>query len=321
MAGGGSARATSAFAAPRPGLDDDFPVEGYDSLRSSQILELLPDLTLDELDMVREREEQGKNRATVIRRVDVRIAELEAQEDREAELEEDDLAAEGEPEPFDEEGEEAEADEEQFEPVAVAPEPASRGASDEFPIPDYDDLPADEIIAMLDDLDDEELDLVAEREERGRNRVEILDYIDDMFEEVPEGAPAPAPEPEPVVTTPPPPRPAAKKAAKKAAIAKVAPAGKAVAAKAAKKAGRPAKATVAKVSAVKAPAVKGPAVKLPSAKAAAGRAPKKAAAVASPGTKSVGRKAAATVKAAKVAPRKVAATKIVGKKAAPVKKR
>ena len=67
---------------PRKGApaldDDDFPIAGYDTLRASQIIEQLPDLDLDELDMVQEREEQTKNRATVLRRVVERIEVLEA---------------------------------------------------------------------------------------------------------------------------------------------------------------------------------------------------------------------------------------------------
>jgi hypothetical protein len=173
------AAATGRFAArepePEPMPEDDgFPIPGYDSMRASQILERLPELRLEELDMVREREEQGKNRATIIRRVDLRIDELEAAEDEA--LAADDLA---EPEP------------QAAEPAPVAA--SSGGDDDDFPIEDYDQLSAGEIIAMLDDLDDDELDMVAAREERGLNRVEILEYIDDMFEEVPvDEAAAPA---------------------------------------------------------------------------------------------------------------------------------
>ncbi|MFP5377107.1 MAG: hypothetical protein ACLGIO_10075, partial [Acidimicrobiia bacterium] len=258
---------------PEPEPDDeDFPIPGYDSLRASQVVDRLPDLGLDELDLVREREERGKNRATVIRRIDLRIDELEA--------------AAGEPEP-----------------LAAEPEPVPAGAGrtdDDFPIEDYDQLSTDEVIAMLDDLDDDELDMVAAREERGRNRLEILEYIDDMFEEVPVddgGAPPPAPQP---VVTPAPSRPAAKKAAAKRAPAKKAPARTGAAKKAA-------------------PVAKVPLAKAQPARAAGGRGAKKAAA-ASPGTKSAGRRSAAKAAQAPPAAKKAVAKKAVAKKT-PARKR
>ncbi|MGH9178104.1 MAG: hypothetical protein ACRD0N_06075, partial [Acidimicrobiales bacterium] len=254
---------------PVMGSDDGFPIAGYDTLRASQIIAQLDDLSLDELDMVREREEQGKNRATVVRQVDVRIEALEGE-----------VAPEPAPaapaEPF---------------PAAAEEEFAPAAPDDVFPIPDYDDHSADEIIALLDDLDDEEIDMVAEREERGLNRLEILEYIDDMFEEVgPDGQPVAAPPA--AMAMPAPPAPVAKKAAVKRAAVKKA-AGKAAGKKAAVKA-VPSKApsAVKRAAVKKAAAVKAPA-RTAAVKAGAGGAAKKAAAGASPGTKSAAKKAAA----------------------------
>ncbi len=286
---------------------DGFPIAGYDSMRSSQIVAVVADLDLDELDMVQEREEQGKNRATVLRRVVERIDELEAEDVDEAPLE-DELE--------DEEGEDLgpAAVAEDF-PAAADDEFPATAADDGFPIADYDSLSVAEIIAVLDDLEDDELDLVAEREEMGENRDEILDYIDDMFEDV-DGPPEP---PAPRVVTQPAPR----------AVAKREPAAKAVAAK---------KAPVKKVAAARAPtkrAAAAPAgrkaaavVKAVPRKTAAAKAPAAArGAAASPGTKSAGRRSAAPVaKAAKAAktPAK-AATRAVKKpavkKAAATRKR
>ena len=254
---------------PRKGAlaldDDDFPIAGYDTLRASQIIEQLPDLDLDELDMVQEREEQTKNRATVLRRVVERIEVLEAEEASsdvpEASAGADFPAATDDDFPA--------ATDDDF-PAAPA------GGDDDFPIADYDRLTAAEIIAVLDDLEDDELDMVAEREEQGQNRVEILEYIDDMFEEVEDGAPEPAATPIPSPTTP---RAAKKAPAKKAAVKKAA----------VKKAAAPVrKAAAKKVAAAKAaPAPPGP----------RGRAAGAKKAVASPGTKSAGRRTAApTVK-------------------------
>src|SRR4051812_18731041 len=48
----------------------EFPIEDYDELKVSDILPLLPELDADELAEVRQREQQGKGRATVLNRID-----------------------------------------------------------------------------------------------------------------------------------------------------------------------------------------------------------------------------------------------------------
>ena len=291
---------------PAPlGDDFDFPIEGYDNLRASQILERLGDLDLDELDMVREREEQGKNRATIIRRVDTLIDELEAGEDAVAApvaagraAFEAPAAEPAEPEPM--------------AMGAVPSSPAGTGSDGDFPIEGYDELSVDEIISMLDDLDDDELDMVAEREEQGFNRVEILDYIDSMFEEIDDTSPA-AP-----IVTPPPPPPEPPAAAKKA------PARKSPAAKAA-----PRKAAAA-VKTPAAPAAKAGGGRIAADKSVAKGAGRPAAAKKGAGaplaTKTPGRKAGAATKAAKepaarTATKKTGAAKTPAKKVGAAKKR
>jgi hypothetical protein len=47
-----------------------FPIEGYDDLRVGEIIPLLPDLEPDELEEVRDRESAGKNRNTIVLRID-----------------------------------------------------------------------------------------------------------------------------------------------------------------------------------------------------------------------------------------------------------
>jgi len=131
----------------------EFPIADYDELRVSEILPLLPELDLDELDVVRERELAGKRRLAVIDRIDDLMDELEAEEV----------------------------------PVAVssAPVPSARVPSrDGYPIADYETRSVDEIVAIIPDLSDDELDLLAELEEQGQNRAAVLDAIDDQFEEV-----------------------------------------------------------------------------------------------------------------------------------------
>ena len=293
---------TRTITAP-PEEDEDFPIAGYNRLRASQILEELEGLTLDELDMVREREERGKNRATIIRRVDLRIDQLEAEESAaaaDAELAAEPPMVDDEPVPLEED-------------MVSAPQ----AADDDFPIPGYDDRSVDEIIAVLDDLDDDELDMVAEREERGRNRAEILNYIDDMFEEV-------GPDGEPLSPRPAAPADPVKKAGKKATVKKAAVKKVGVKKATAKKAPlppTPVKAT-AKAAATKAPARKSAAAAKDAAAGAAGTAKasarKAAGPVASPGTKSAGRRTAA---AKKVTPAKVTPAKLAAKKAGGVTKK
>ena len=302
--------ATATFTAPRGAdVDDlDFPIPDYDSLRASQILDQLGDLSLDELDMVREREEQGKNRATIIRRVDLRIDALEAEEDGVA-------SAASEPpapaEPF----------------PALGDDEVEPAGDDDFPIADYDQLSSDEIISMLDDLDDDELDMVAEREEQGQNRLEILDYIDEMFEEVgPDGQPVPAAAPPargPIAAPP-----AARKAAGKKAAGKQAAAKKAVAKKApVKKIATPVAGATRATKAVKKAPARPAAAKAaapppaPAPRKATGGAAKKAAAVASPGTKSAARPTAAPAKATAGRAAIKKAVKAAAKKVPPAKKR
>src|SRR2546423_1798381 len=47
-----------------------FPIADYDELKVGEIVSLLPELDEDELDMVREREEAGKNHSTILTRVE-----------------------------------------------------------------------------------------------------------------------------------------------------------------------------------------------------------------------------------------------------------
>jgi hypothetical protein len=255
-----------------PDEDEDFPIEDYDDLRANEILPLLPELDLEELDTVREREERGKNRATVINRIDDLIDDLEAEEDGGAPA-----AA-------------VVVEEREVVLTAPAPEavtdrdgPAGAGDDEEFPFPDYDEMTVEEIVSQLDDLDDEELDMVAEREEQGQNRAEILDRIDAMFEEVEVVD-------EDVAPPPPPPPPARKAPARKA------PATKAPAKATAK---APAKATVKKAPAKRAPAAKATGKKAPTRKAAATKAPAKATVKKAPAKKAPGpvKSSAATTKA------------------------
>ena len=231
--------------------DDDgyFPIEDYDDLRVAEIVPLIPQLELDELDMVREREAAGKARATVLNRLDQRIAELEALE----------VPAEAEPTAPDPWAPEASApvsavddieEEEEFEeeedgieeePIAVPIQPDASSAGfeaggfedeydedDYFPIEEYDDLRVAEIVPLLPQLEEDELEMVGKRELAGANRASIMNKVNGLLVElggtplappvrrVPKRAPvAQAPEPVPVAA----PAAAKRATAKRAATA------------------------------------------------------------------------------------------------------
>jgi len=214
---------------------DDFPIAGYDELRVSEIISRLPDLDADELTAVRAREVAGRSRSAVLNRIDDQLASAPAESAWEVSESDWDAGAEG----------------------------------DDFPIPDYNDLPVARILDVLGDLDDDELNEVAEREEDGEGRAAILDRIDELLgdEDVPIEEPlsrAPARKAvarKAVARKAPARKTAAKKAsARKAPVKKAAPA-RAVARKA------PAKAPVKKAVAKKAVAKKAPAKKAPARKA------------------------------------------------------
>lgn len=177
-------------------VDDDFPIERYDSRRVGEILPLLAELDLDELDIVREREEQGKSRATVLARIDQLIDQLEAEDRQEAASRFDDTEAV--PVPVGGGGDRAQDVAEDDEPAGFEPPPpppvtqsvkvAALPEDDGyFPIEDYDDLRASEILPLLPELDDDELEMVQERESSGAARSSILRRIEALL-----GAPAAA---------------------------------------------------------------------------------------------------------------------------------
>ena len=177
-----------------PAADDDFPIERYDSRRVGEILPLLAELDVDELDVVREHEERGKGRATVLARIDQLTEQLEAEDRDEAEHRFDAPVA-------DDHDDEVRPAPSAASPVRVAALPMD---DDYFPIEDYDDLRASEILPLLPELDDDELDMVRERERTGSSRASILHRIDALLEVEPAAAgPGPVPheepEPEPVV--------------------------------------------------------------------------------------------------------------------------
>jgi len=256
----------------------ELPIADYDSLRVNEILPRLDDLDLDELEAVAQHEETHKNRSTVLNRIDARMDVLEAEEAGGSSVGAADAPAD------DDTAEDDTADDDTAE---------DESEDDGFPIPGYDDLSESDVIPLLDDLDADQLETVADREEAGQNRDGVLDAIDDRLD-ILEGI-VPAAKSAPAAK-----KAVAKKAvAKKAVVAKKSPA-KRAAATSRKVAAPPAKRVPAKKAA--APAVR-----------TAVKSTKKATPAKATGTT---RKAPARARATPVPVRKSAAVK----KAAPVKK-
>jgi hypothetical protein len=251
-----------------------FPIAEYEELRVAEILPLLPELDADELEQVRDHEQSGRNRATILSRISQLLASAPA-------------------------GVEWGIEEELAPPPLPAPPPRVA-----FPIADYEQLRVAEILPLLSQLEPNELELVDYRERSTANRDTILNRISQLQEtpgRVRAAAPATGREA------------AAKKAPAKKAPAKKAPAKKAPAKKApakrtaAKKA--PTKAAPAKAAATKAAPAKKAAPRAagtgaaPAKKAAPTAAPVQAAAAKKSATKPAPAKKAAT----KAAPAKKAA--------------
>ncbi|MBV8986561.1 MAG: hypothetical protein JO248_19185, partial [Acidimicrobiia bacterium] len=122
-----------------------FPIADYDELKVGEIVSLLPELDEDELEMVREREEAGKNRSTILTRVEALSGAAAA-----SATTGDWGAGERHWDSWDE-GEEHEPEEEEEEEEE---EEAHGGGDLIFPIADYDELKAAEVVSLLPELDD-----------------------------------------------------------------------------------------------------------------------------------------------------------------------
>ena len=167
-----SAASPSAATTRVAATDDGFPIEDYDQLLVSEIVPLLPELDLEELDEVRAREEGGKARASILRRIDALAAELESGGGAVAAGSATQVVAV--PDVDDEE------DEEEEDETAYAAD--GDDYDDElFPIADYDELRVNQILPLLPELDDDELAVVAERERNGAGRYSILARIDELL--------------------------------------------------------------------------------------------------------------------------------------------
>ena len=235
------------------GRDADFPIPDYEDRRVAEIVPLLADLDRDELEVVREREAAGRNRTTIVRRIDDLIAEGGAPVGDD----EDEDTLVGAAASFGRDDDE-DLDDELDEDVVDTDD-------DLFPIADYDELSVAEILPLLDELTLDELEEVGDREADGQNRAAVLDRVDQLLDE---GEAAEAAAPKKAA----PKKSTVKKAAAKKTTAKKATAKKSTAKKAAAKKTTAKKATAKKSTAKKSPAKKSTAKKSPAKKSPAKRA-------------------------------------------------
>ena len=192
--------ATAQYAAVSGEDDDGFPIADYDRMRATDLLRELGGLDRNQLEAVREREAAGKNRFTIMSRIDVLLAGMsepawEADDDAWEDDEEVAVQPAGadttviEVEPADDFA--IDDDDWDDEPeVVVTPIPLGGGEveddevdalvspADEFPIPGYESLTVGQILPRLSDLDADQLAQVRAREQEGRARGTILDRID-----------------------------------------------------------------------------------------------------------------------------------------------
>jgi hypothetical protein len=138
---------------------DGFPIHDYESLRATEILPMLAELDTDQLQQVRQREAAGKNRFMILSRVD------------------DEMESRG--------GGAWEVDEEGWEEEEAAEVPVAQpgAATGEFPIPDYHEMGALQVLGRLNDLDAGELEAVREREQMGSRRSMVLKRIERLLAE------------------------------------------------------------------------------------------------------------------------------------------
>ncbi|MEA2827077.1 MAG: hypothetical protein QOG43_1516 [Actinomycetota bacterium] len=153
---------------PVPAAHGAFPIADFDTLRAPELLRRVDDLgDVAALEEVRAAEAAGKNRVSIISRIDARLETLREPgwDIDEATWEGDEPPAAGDV-PADDFDDDTDLD---LAPVA---------AGADFPIANYDSLRVGQILPQLRDLDDAELDEVRQYEAAGKARSGILDRIE-----------------------------------------------------------------------------------------------------------------------------------------------
>ena len=199
--------ATAQYAAVSGEADDGFPIANYDSLRATDLLRRLGGLDRNQLEAVRERESTGKNRFTIMSRIDVLLAGMTepAWEAAEDDWDDEGAATDAPTSVFAAGPASEDDDEDDLEEVAaggfddddwddddvvVTAFPMGAGEMeddevdelvspvDDFPIAGYESLTVGQILPRLSDLDADSLAAVRAREQQGRARGTILDRVD-----------------------------------------------------------------------------------------------------------------------------------------------
>lgn len=173
-AGAGASTSPSVISSemPEPITRGGFPIPDFDDLRAPELLRRVEELDATQLEQVKAREEAGKNRVSILTRIDARLETL-----REPGWEIDEATWEGDaPEDAAAQADLDAGDDFEDEP-AEEPAPAA-SVGDGFPIPSYDSLRVGQILPVLRDLDDAELEEVRQYEAAGKARSGILDRIE-----------------------------------------------------------------------------------------------------------------------------------------------
>jgi hypothetical protein len=292
--------ATAQHAAVSGEADDGFPIADYDRMRATDLLRRLGSLDRNQLEAVRAREEAGKNRFTIMSRIDVLLAGMteEAWEAADDDWEDDDgvtppaadttVIEVGAADGFDQDDEFAVDDDDWGDEPEdiITPIPLGGGEmeddevdelvspAEEFPIAGYESLTVGQILPRLSDLDADQLAQVRAREQQGRARGTILDRVDRLASK--SGAmamPAPAATRRPRKAAAPAPAPASAPRKARAAKAPAASPMQEAVKKAAARSRTAAAKAPAPTRARKAPAAAAAATKAPARKSAAKKAP------------------------------------------------
>jgi len=152
---------------------ESLPLEDYEALSAAQILSVLDQLDDDDLNLVGDYEEQHRNRPEILDAIDDLFEEPAAPPAKKKAVAKKAVAKVTTKKA----GAKKAAAKKATVPVASPDE--------DLPIENYDRLTPSQILMVLDELDDDDLDLVADYEAEHKNRSEILDAIDDLLEEPP----------------------------------------------------------------------------------------------------------------------------------------
>ena len=173
---------SSAGTAPAAATSAAFPIENYDSLEVVDVLPLLGELSPSALEQVRAREAGGRAHPWVLARIDALLeSEEETGEWEAGDLGTEDAWSEPQPEWAEDAPSEWSASDFELEPSSDGGDYGELEIARDFPIADYHDLRATDILAMLSNLDEEDLKLVREVEAGGKARTSILSRIDALL--------------------------------------------------------------------------------------------------------------------------------------------